>query len=147
MHQMLQGNVSIFGGLHQVLHLGREGFLLGDFNMCSEVNLLRCMFLMDAPEREVLDLFMMEVLRYDTWTWINGHNVGYTFQSAQYRQTWSRLDRIYIMHDETFLPALMTMKVYKGIGSSDHFPVVLESTHQIVDDFRSLLGKQPLRFN
>ena len=41
--------------------------------------------LMDAPEQEVWDLFIMEVLRYDAWTWINGHSVGYTFQFAQYR--------------------------------------------------------------
>ena len=90
---------------------------------------------------------MMEVLRYDAWKWINGHDVGYTFQSTQYRSTWSRLDRIYIMHDETFLLALMTMQVYRGIRSSDHFPTVLECTHQTVDDFRSLFGKQPSRFN
>ena len=72
----------------------------------------------------------MEVLRYDAWKWINGHDVGYTFQSTQYRSTWSRLDRIYIMHDETLLPMLMSMQVYRGIGSSDHFTVVLECTNQ-----------------
>ena len=90
---------------------------------------------------------MMEVLRYDAWTWINGNDVGYTFQSTQYRSTWRRLDRIYIMHDKTFLSTLMSMQVYRGIGSLDHFPVVLECIYQTVDDSRSLLGKQPLQFN
>ena len=134
--------------LNQVLLHGRSGFLLGDFNMCSEVGQSTSMHgLMDAPEREVWDLFMMDVVRYDAWTWINGNDVGYTFQSAQHRSTWSRLDRIYIMHDDTFLPEFLTMQVYRGIGSSDHFPVVLECTHQAVDGFRALLGRQPLRFN
>ena len=129
--------------LNQVLHNGKSGFLLGDFNMCSEVGQSTSMHgLMDAPEREVWDLFMMDVLRYDAWTWINGNDVGYTFQSAQYRSTWSRLDRIYIMHDDTFLPEFLTMQVYRGVGSSDHFPVVLECTHQNVDGFRSLLERQ-----
>ena len=49
------------------------------------------------------------------------------------------MDHIYIMHDETFLPELMTMQVYRGIGSLDHFSIVLECTNQIVDYFRSLL--------
>ena len=51
------------------------------------------------------------------------------------------------MHDDTFLPEFLTMQVHRGIGSSNHFPVVLEWTHQIVDGFRALLGRQPLRFN
>ena len=78
--------INLWRALHQVLRHGRAGFLLGDFNMCSEVGQSTSMHgLMDAPEREVWDLFMMEFLRYDAWTWINGHEVGYTFQSAQYR--------------------------------------------------------------
>ena len=72
--------------LNQVLLHGRSGFLLGDFNMCSEMGQSTSMHgLMDAPEREVWDLFMMDVVRYDAWTWINGNDVGYTFQSTQYR--------------------------------------------------------------
>ena len=108
--------MDIWRCLNQVLHNGKSGFLLGDFNMCSEVGQSTSMHgLMDAPEREVWDLFMMDVLRYDAWTWINGNDVGYTFQSAQYRSTWSRLDRIYIMHDDTFLPEFLTMQVYRGV--------------------------------
>ena len=102
---------------------------------------------MDAPEQEVWDSFMMEVLRYDAWTYMNGNDVGYMFQSAQYRSTWSILDHIYIMHDDTFLPEFLTMQMYRGIGSSYHFPIVFECTHQNVDGFRILLGRQPLRFN
>ena len=51
------------------------------------------------------------------------------------------------MHDDTFLPEFLTMQVYRGVGSSDHFPVVLECTHQNVDGFKSLLERQPLRLN
>ena len=51
--------------------------------MCSEVGKSTSMHgLMDALEQEVWDLFMMEVLRYDAWTWIDGHALGYTFQSS-----------------------------------------------------------------
>ena len=51
------------------------------------------------------------------------------------------------MQDDTFLLEFLTMQVYRGVGSSDHFPVVLEYTHQNVDGFKSLLERQPLRFN
>ena len=91
--------------LNHVLRHGISGSLFGDFSMCSKVGQSSLMHgLMDAPEREVWDLFMMEVLTYDAWTWINGNDVGHTFQSTQYRSTWSRLDHIYIMHVYTFLP-------------------------------------------
>ena len=73
--------------------------------------------LIDARKRAVLDLLMVEALRYDAWIWINGIYSGYTFQSTQYRWSWSRLDCIYIMHDETIL-----LKVLRG-----HFPVVLHT--------------------
>ena len=140
--------IELWQCLNQVLANGRPGFLLGDFNMCSEsIQSTSIHCLMDAPEREVWDSFVVQVLRYDAWTWINGTESGYTFQSAQYRSTWSRLDRIYIMHEDVFLPEVLTMQVYRGIASSDHFPVVLECTHQAVDGFKSLLGRQPLRFN
>ena len=51
------------------------------------------------------------------------------------------------MHDDTLLPEFLTMQMYRGVGSSDHFPIVLECTPQNVDGFRSLLERQPLRFN
>ena len=41
--------------------------------------------LIDARKRAVLDLLMVEALRYDAWIWINGIYSGYTFQSTQYR--------------------------------------------------------------
>ena len=53
-------------------------------------------------------------------TYGNQHNIS----------TWSRLDRIYIMHDETLLREFLTMQLCRGIGSSDQFPVELECTHQ-----------------
>ena len=116
--------------------------------MCFEAGQSTSMHgMMDAPKEEVWDLFMMEVLRYDSWTCINGNDVGYTFQSALYREIWSRLDHIYIMHDETFLPKFLNMQMYWGTGSSYHFLVVLECIHQIVDGFRALLERQPFQFN
>ena len=51
------------------------------------------------------------------------------------------------MHDERFLPEVLIMQVYRGIASSDHFPVMLECTHQGVDGFKALLGRHSLRFN
>ena len=59
----------------------------------------------------------MEVLKLDVWTWLHGNDPGFTFQSAQHRQTWSRLDRMYVMHNHG------------------------------IDMYKSLLGKPPLRFN
>ena len=54
--------------LNQVLRHGKSGFLLGDINMCSEVGQSTSVHgLIDAPEREVWDLFMMDVLSYDAW--------------------------------------------------------------------------------
>ena len=140
--------IELWQRLNEVLSNGNPGFLLGDFNMCSEVGQSTSMHsLMDAPERAAWDLFAIEVLKYDAWLWINGTDSGYTFQSTQFRSTWSRLDRIYIMHDERFLPEVLIMQVYRGIASSDHFPVILECTHQGVDGFKALLGRQSLRFN
>ena len=116
--------------MNEVLRNGNPKFLLVDFNMCSEVGQSTSMHsLMDAPERAAWDLFAIEVLKYDAWLWINGTDSGYTFQSTQFRSTWSRLDRIYIMHDERFLPEVLIMQVYRGITSSDHFLVILECTH------------------
>ena len=114
--------------------------------MCSDMGQSALMHsLMDALERAAWYLFAIEVLKCDAWLWINGTDSGYTFQSTQFRSTWSRLARIYIMHDERFLPEVLIMQVYRGIASSDHFPVIY--THQGVDGFKSLLGRPSLRFN
>ena len=97
--------IALWQRLNEVLRNGNPGFLLGDFNMCSEMGQSTSMHsLMDARERAAWDLFAIEVLKCDAWLWINGTYSGYTFQSTQFRSTWSRLDRIYIMHDERFLP-------------------------------------------
>ena len=45
----------------------------------------------------------------------------YVFNLQNIGKLKSRLDRIYIMHNETFLPKFFTMQVYRGIGSSNHF--------------------------
>ena len=36
---------------------------------------------------------------------------------------------MYIIHDDTFLPKILNVEVYRGIVSSYHFPVVLECIH------------------
>jgi homospermidine synthase len=56
---------------------------------------------------------------------------------------------MYVMHDDIFLPeVLLTIQVYRGlIISFDHFLVILECTHQGVDGCKTLLRRQPLRFN
>ena len=53
----------------------------------------------------------MEALKLDVWTWLHGNDPGFTFQSAQLRQTWSWLDRMYVMHNDSFLPPSLNMKV------------------------------------
>ena len=89
----------------------------------------------------------MEVLKFDVWTWLHGNDPGFTFQSAQHRQTWSRLDRMYVMHNDSFLPTSLHMKVLQDVATSDHFPVCLEVSHHGIDMYKSLLRKPPLRFN
>ena len=54
---------------------------------------------MDDPEQLAWDSIAMEALKLDV-----GNDPGFTFQSAQHRQTWSLLDRMYVMHNDSFLP-------------------------------------------
>ena len=78
--------IELWQCLNEVLSNGNPRFLLGDFNMCSEVGQSASMHsLMDAPQRAAWDLFAIEVLKYDAWLWINGTDYGYTFQSTQFR--------------------------------------------------------------
>ena len=54
------------------------------------------------------------VMLRDVWKWIKGDEPGYTFRSAQYKDTWSRLDRMFVMHNEGFLPEILHISVSYG---------------------------------
>ena len=84
----------------------------------------------------------------DVWKWIKGDEPGYTFQSAQYiKDTWSRLDRMYVMHIEGFLPEILDISVFYGSIVSYHFPLIFEFTHHSIRGFHEFLGKSSLIFN
>ena len=54
---------------------------------------------------------------------------------------------MYVMHNDSFLPTSLYMKVLQEVGISDHFPVCLEICNHGFDMYKSLLGKPPLRLN
>ena len=57
---------------NQLLHLRKQRFLLVGFNICFDmVQSLSIHSLMDGLEREVWDMFAMEVIKYDAWTYSN----------------------------------------------------------------------------
>ena len=102
---------------------------------------------MDGPEAQEWGEFETEVMLRDVWKWIKGDEPGYTFQSAQYKDTWSRLDRMYVMHTEGFLPEILDISVSYGSIVSDHFPLIFEFTHHSIRGFHEFLGKPSLIFN
>ena len=72
--------IELWRRLNEVLRNGNPGFLLGDFNMCSEMGQSTLMHsLMDAPKRVAWDLFAIEVLKCDAWLWINGQILDILF--------------------------------------------------------------------
>ena len=92
---------------------------------------------MDDSEQLAWDSLSMEVPKFDVWTWLHGNDPSFTFQSAQLRQTWSWLDRMYVMHNDSFLPTSLHMKVLQDVATSDHFPVCLEICNHGIDMFSS----------
>ena len=68
----------------------------------------------------------------DVWKWIKGDEPGYT---AQYKDTWSRLDQMYVMHTEGFLPEILNISVSYGSIVSDNFPLIFEFTHHSIRGF------------
>ena len=72
--------------------------------------------------------------------------VRFTFQSMQYKETWSRLDRMYVMHDiESFLREMLNMSIMREDVTSDHFPICFEFNKHGVDMYKTLLHRVPLR--
>ena len=70
-----------------------------------------------------------------------------THRSAQYTSTWSRVDRMYIMHTDSFLLEILDISISYDLVLSDHFPLVFEFAHQSIDLFKYFLRQPPLRFN
>ncbi|MCO5602437.1 hypothetical protein L7F22_056569 [Adiantum nelumboides] len=144
----VRARCSLWQDLLQCLRLGRPSFLMGDFNMCSSADQSNSPHsIMNNPESRVWDSFLSMVLKQDIWQWLHPYDSGFTFQSPQYHATWSRSDRMYIMHDDLFLPEILHVAVERQHVLSDHFPLVLHMMHQPVDVHKSLLGRLPLRFN
>ncbi len=138
----------LWQSLASLLRDGRPGLLMGDFNACCEVAQSTSKHaIMDRPEAEAWEQLQSDVLHQDVWTWLHGDASGYTFQSPQYVSTWSRLDRMYVMHSMGFLPEILDISVSYDLVLSDHFPLVFEFVHQSVDSFRHFLRQPPLRFN
>ena len=104
--------------------MGRSRLLMGDLNMCVDVSQSMSEHsIIDDLERVAWVSFAMEVLKLDVWIWLHGSDPGFTFQSAQHRQTWSWLDRMYVMHDDSFVPTSLCVTMLQDVGTSYHFPI------------------------
>ena len=78
---------------------------MGDFNICVATSQSTSEHsIMDDLDQIAWFSLAMEALKLDVWTWLHGNDLGFTFQFAQHKQTWNRLDRMYVMHDDSFLP-------------------------------------------
>ena len=85
--------------LNSMLDNGRSGLLMEDFNVCCETNQSTFIHsIMDGPEVQEWGDFETELMLKDVWKWIKGDEPSYTFISVQDKDTWSRLDQIYVMH-------------------------------------------------
>ena len=61
---------------------------MGDFNVCCETNQPTSIHsIMDGPEAQEWREFETEIMLRDVWKWIKGDEPGYTFQSAQFKDT------------------------------------------------------------
>ena len=54
---------------------------------------------------------------------------------------------MYVMHNDSFLPTSLWKVLLQDVGTLDHFPICLEVCSHVIDMYKSLLGKPPLRFN
>ena len=59
--------------------------------------------------------------------------LGLHFKSMQYKETWSRLDGMYVMHDESFLAEMLNMSIMQEVVASYHFPICFEFNKHGVD--------------
>ena len=89
----------LWRSLNSMRNNGSPGLLMGDFNVCCERNQITSIHcIMDGPKAQEWGDFETEVMLKNVWKWIKGDELGYSFQLAQYKDTWSRLDRMYVMH-------------------------------------------------
>ena len=51
----------------------------------------------------------------DVWNWLHLDELGFTFQALQYKQTWSRLNRMYVMYNESFLLECLQMSMEQDV--------------------------------
>ena len=111
---------------------------MGDFKMSVDASQSTAKHsIMNHLEQLDWDSLAMEVLKFDVWTWLHGNDPSFTFYSAQHRQTWSRLDRMYVMHNDSFIPTSLHMKVLQEVGTSNDFPICLEICNHGIDMFSS----------
>ena len=121
---------------------------MGDFNMCVNMPQSTSRFsLMGSHEQDVWAQLFSEVLKVDVWHWLYPDDLGFTFHSTQHMHTWSRLHRVYVIHDESFLPELIHMSAMQDVISYDNFPICLELSNHAIEMYKSLLEKAHLRSN
>ena len=131
-----------------MLDNGRLGLLMGDFNVCCEIDQSTYIHsIMDRPEAQEWGNFEIEAMLRDVWKWIKGDEPNYTFQSLQYKNTWNRFDRMHVMHTKGFLQEFLDISVSYESIILDHFPLIFEFTHHSIRAFHELLGKLLLIFN
>ena len=112
--------IALWGSLLQTLSVGRLGLLMRDFNMYVDASHSTSEHsIMNDPEKLAWDSLAMEVLKLDLWIWLHGNDPYFTFQFAQHRQTWSRLDRMYVMQNDSFLPTSLHMNVLQDVAIHD----------------------------
>ena len=76
------------------------------------------------------------------WEWSR-----FTFQCAQHRKTWSWLNRMYVMYEDSFLSVPFLSIVLQYVRFLDHCPIFLEVCNYAIDMHKSLLKKPQLWFN
>ena len=101
---------------------------------------------MDGPKAQEWGDFETEVMLRDVWKWIKGNEHSYNFQSIQYKDAWSKLDRMYAMHTEVFLLEILDISMSYGSIISYNFPLIFEFTHHSIRAFHEFFGKPPLIF-
>ena len=69
---------------------------------------------MDLLEAQEGGYFETKVMLRDVWKCTKGDEHGYTFQSTQYKDTWSRLDLMHVMYIEGFLPEIFDISTAYG---------------------------------
>ena len=102
---------------------------------------------MDPLEQVVWERLGSKILKFDVWKWFHECKLGFTFQSMQYKETCRRLDKMYVMHDDSLLPEMLNMSIVQELVTSNNFPICFEYNKHVVDIYKTLLDRVPLRFD